>query len=598
MRLTSLLLSFILCVCMAANGQNLKISTVYDAKVEGGMTFVDMEPSYDGGFYAAGFSHDTFKFDGSIAPHSYSGGIQVVENIFLMKFDEYGSEEWVRMIFSSNANNLEVKYHTMHVDQNGNAHITGEKYKTSKTDSFLFQSSKTKFVGEKDDGFFIAEYSKKGDLVKTTALPIYLRLSSPFFKLNTASDTNDNYYISAAFEHEIEIKNHKFKIPLKGKYTYDPDIVVFKLDDKGKVPWADVYGGFKWEDKIMSMVYDGNDGLLIMSTTGPRMLFYDQTDSISTRWQKGVVVKYNTTNGKREWHTYNEVRNVRGEMAVDKDGNVFMAGLGFQGLIDIDGKKYGTYDQERHVSYIAKYNPSGVLKWIVRHDFEEGPNTHKPYANGYAQINQLKTDVAGNVYATGFFRDSLFLENGKVLYDPENTSFFTSYNSEGKMLAFDTIKHNIPVRSLVVPDTGKVMFDFIYYKNMNLRGEPFGISSGSNYSAAILTYGELCNELELNTFASGSHCLGSSASFKASAASFYPTNFQWYKDGNQLSSGEYLKIDSFSAINAGSYYVKGTNKCGTGKSKPFSLGFSQPTQEINHNRQMCVRMIAWPFQFL
>lgn len=575
-----LLTTISLLFCFNAVFSQKAISTVFDFKVEEGLEVKHMEPASDGGFYAAGFTMDTITFKNSIAGHSFSAKVSGDHNIFLLKVDKLGKPEWLRTMYTSNPDKLEFQYQHMHVDPLGNAHIMGYKEKKSTTDSFLIQQNDTSFIAHQNSGHFIAKYNAKGQLLKTTSVP----LPRPVNKSNlykVASDSHDNYFVAMHWDDEFEVGKHKFKQYNRPGTVTDRDIVVFKLTQKGDVPWADAFGGYAWFDNLENLVFDGNDGLYVLASTGKRMLFYDGKDSINGKLPgMGVLVKYNTKTGKRQWHTHEENRFLKGEIAVDKKGNVFMTGSINRGIITIDGKTYGTYNPTHFGAYISKYSAKGKLLWLSRHGCADGHPNDLPRAAAYVQINELKTDLGGNVYATGFFRDSIFLKNGDSYYNPEQTSFFSAFDTNGEYLAFDSLNYNIPARSMVVTDTGRVFFDFLYGKDVNVRGEKFTIGKPTarfGYSSAILTYGSLCNKVVLNSFTNTSHCKGSKVQLTALAPSFYPPKYSWFKDKKLIGTTASLKLNSFSASDTGMYQVVAHSKCGIDTSNAFKLGITAET---------------------
>ncbi|HWQ81041.1 MAG TPA: hypothetical protein VN514_02130 [Ignavibacteria bacterium] len=96
------------------------------------------------------------------------------------------------------------------------------------------------------------------------------------------------------------------------------------------------------------------------------------------------------------------------QIAVDKDGNIFVTGTAVTGPFD------------NRTSYLdivtIKYNPDGYMLWAISY-LNPGPYADSPVS--------LVTDKSGNVYVTGVFQDSI---------DYTNNFVTLKYSSNGDLL--------------------------------------------------------------------------------------------------------------------------------------------------------------------
>ncbi len=106
-------------------------------------------------------------------------------------------------------------------------------------------------------------------------------------------------------------------------------------------------------------------------------------------------------------------------VAVDKSGNVFVAGDFFGQAVfgDVTLTSAGETDL-----FLAKYDQNGALQWAQR-------------AGGVGADagNHVAVDAAGNVYITGWFRDSATFGNVTLTNTGEYTAFVARYDPNGNL---------------------------------------------------------------------------------------------------------------------------------------------------------------------
>jgi hypothetical protein len=111
--------------------------------------------------------------------------------------------------------------------------------------------------------------------------------------------------------------------------------------------------------------------------------------------------------------------------ATDPSGNVYVTGY-FTNTVDFDGTSVTTTGGRE--IYVAKYNGSGVLKWI------KTAGCNKP--NVFDQGNDIATDASGNVYVIGDFGDTASFDGIQVIATPAvianaTNCFVAKYNTSG-----------------------------------------------------------------------------------------------------------------------------------------------------------------------
>jgi uncharacterized delta-60 repeat protein len=221
------------------------------------------------------------------------------------------------------------------------------------------------------------------------------------------------------------------------------------VDDVGNVYVTGMsYGGSTNED-FLTVKYtpDGEEVWVARhdhdyDDTGGRAIALDGAGNVyiggAVTWPDGndyYVIKYDA-DGVEQWtYRYNCVpdgwEELRG-FAVDADGNVYMTGTS-QGESGPGHYDYAT----------VKLDTDGNEEWVARFN---GPADQSEVAQS------LAVDVAGNVYVTGFSRQTVggSFDYATVKYDPEGSEEWVAWH-EG--LEYD---HDLDVAALAVDDDGCV----------------------------------------------------------------------------------------------------------------------------------------------
>lgn len=228
-----------------------------------------------------------------------------------------------------------------------------------------------------------------------------------------------------------------------------------------------------------------------------------------------------------------------GGIAVDNSGNVFVAG-GFKSTVDFDpsaGTAIHTtpanYDFD---AYISKFDSNGNFLWV---------KTFGGLAVGWDEIFAITTDASGNVYVSGFFKNTVDFDPGAAVFNMTEMGF-----GSGDMFIskFDTNGN------------------FIFAKQIGGNGSeiPRGIAldnSGNIYTTGEINSAKLSNGTILTTdFDPGPAVFPLSSTTALDGDVFISKldasgNFVWAKNigGNYSDNSKAIDIDTF-----GNIYITGT----------------------------------------
>ena len=162
------------------------------------------------------------------------------------------------------------------------------------------------------------------------------------------------------------------------------DYATIKYNTSGVQEWVARYDGPEnWWDDSYAIAVDSDHNVCVTGRS-----YY------STQGFHYVTVKYDSL-GNEQW-VADYCRGEAYAIAVDHEGNVHVTGGSGGSGTDYD---YAT----------VKYNSSGVEQWVARYNGS---------ANGPDRAQAIAVDNAGNVYVTGWARDSLtYVDYVTIKYD-------------------------------------------------------------------------------------------------------------------------------------------------------------------------------------
>lgn len=310
-------------------------------------------------------------------------------DIFIHKTDSAGNTLWVKSYGESSTNQATA----VALDNDGNIYCTG--YFSGSID--FNDDNISDLTAKSYTDIFILKIDKDGTTVWVKSI---VGSSSTLCKgLGIAVDKDGNVYSTGFYVNSIDVdgdNNNDFTA------LASQDAYLHKLDKDGNFVWAKTIGGSSSEYGTAVAVDKGGNVYL----TG---YFYGTTDFdgdgnidfTAVSGKDGFIQKWSPA-GNSIW-----IKQLGGssgsssdDIAVDANGNVYSTGY-FEGTADFsnsggaDLTSKGGYD-----AFITKFDTDGNYKWANQFG---GP--------GYDGANSVAVDHLGNVFCTGYFKDSVDYDN-------------------------------------------------------------------------------------------------------------------------------------------------------------------------------------------
>ncbi len=355
--------------------------------------------------------------NGNVYVAGWTGGGAAADYITL-KYDSAGAQQWVQT-YNGPANGRDV-VSAMCIDGSGNVYVTGASVGDSIT---------AEFVTIKYDNSGIQQWVQRYSAVIPNSLG---------GAASIAVDNNGNVYVTGVMYFN------------KSNGGIHSDYVTIKYNSAGIEQWVRRYdGGFEFDDESRAVAIDTNGNAYVTGWS---------QDSLQV--QDIVTIKYNSA-GVQQWidrYHLNVLSQQPYDIALGKDGNIYVAGKGFtikytpagsrQWAVQSDANLFSmAVDSNNNVyvvgygflggSVIIKYNSSGVQQWLqsfsefgfisiavdndgnsfatgstgnpndyatVKYDssgVEQWVQRYDGPANGLDVSNSIAVDNNGNVYVTG-----------------------------------------------------------------------------------------------------------------------------------------------------------------------------------------------------
>lgn len=224
------------------------------------------------------------------------------------------------------------------------------------------------------------------------------------------ADNVGNIYVTGSFQAVAQFGG--VSATSKG----ERDVFIAKYSDSGNLIWVKTHGGSGY-DEGSSLRLDA-EGKHIVVTGFMQNCEFDNT------FLKGspfFVAKYDTS-GLIQW--VKEVKTTGGgsetSVALDTRGNTFITGGAFGSTVFDTIGIYISF-------FIAKYDPSGVIKWV------RGTHTGSAAA---VQPSDIACDLLNNVYVTGFIQNSIIQFDSTHFLTPQagGNLFLVKYDNEGNVV--------------------------------------------------------------------------------------------------------------------------------------------------------------------
>lgn len=314
--------------------------------------------------------------------------------IFLNKYDSGGTVLWTKTLLEGGNEACGIT-----VDFSGCIYVTG--YFTSSTLSFdSIILNKQSYID-----LFLVKYNPNGTVIWAK------RAGGSARGASVTADLSGNVFVCGSFSSLVltfdSITVNNLYLGTISGQTPNRNLFLTKYDSNGNVIWVKVAGGnYNNADPAdASSVTTDNLGNVYMTggfacmsiAFGPQVLVLQNN---TNRGGDMFIVKYDN-NGNTIWaKSAGNIASVwAASVAVDAFGNVYVAGsfasfsLTFDSftLINPHGSSCCWYGSQYYADFIVKYENNGNVSWAKT-----------LYGNNGGQANAITIDVCGNIYMTGY----------------------------------------------------------------------------------------------------------------------------------------------------------------------------------------------------
>jgi len=281
------------------------------------------------------------------------------------------------------------------VDGDGYSYTTG--YTTGIID--------TNRTGSVQEDVFVARYDKDGTRLWISQMGVASYMTEG---CGIAVDSSGNSYVAGWTEANLEAGT--------GSATGEVEFFIAKYDKDGTRSWVKQLGG-------SASTFSPGLAVAVDSSGNSYVTGYTDADldgagpGALTGTYDIFVAKYDTS-GTLQWVKQlgaTGAENYGNSIAVDQNGNCYVTGNARGDIDTIGSGLTGTTDV-----FIAKYNTSGALQWVI----QKGVNAKETYGYG------IDVDASGNSYVAGTTYGDLDGAGSGVLVGTSDV-FVMKYNSSG-----------------------------------------------------------------------------------------------------------------------------------------------------------------------
>lgn len=347
----------------------------------------------NGNVYITGYFEGTSDFDPGIGTYDLtsSGG----EDVFIQKLDSNGSFVWVKQLGAS-AND---RGYSINVDFLGNLYITGYFLYTVDFDPGVGTSN---IMSSGVDDVFILKLDANGNFKWAQSLGGSGYSDEGF---SIATDAIGNVYTSGIFSGTVDFDKGAGTTNLTAVGGFD--LFLQKLDSSGNFIWAKSVGGTDqiW---VQSIDIDSQANVCLTGHFKGTADFNPGTgvDNLISSGLDDVFILKLDSSGNFQWaKSMGSNKMDKGHsITFDTEGNIYTTGyFGGPGPTDFDpGAGINNLNANGFSDiFIQKLNPNGDFVWAK----SIGGSL---WAHGLG----ITTDSEDNIYATGFFYDTVDFDPG------------------------------------------------------------------------------------------------------------------------------------------------------------------------------------------
>jgi len=284
-------------------------------------------------------------------------------------------------------------------DADGNSYVTGYFMGTATFGDFTIASSGAHDV-------FVAKLGTDGNWQWVTQAGG----SSVDFGMGISVDADGNLYVIGRFGGIAYFGD--FTITSSG----NDDIFVAKLDADGDWLWATQAGGSS-SDIGPGIIVDANGDLYVTGSFAETAAFGDFT--LTSSGDRDVFVAKLGTDGNWLWAEQaggSDDDNGRG-ISVDADGNSYVSGM-FEGTATFGADELTSSGMND--VYVAKLGTDGNWQWVKQAGGSSSDVAHS-----------ISVDADGNLYVTGFFRETATFGDFTLTSSGEHDIFVAELGTDG-----------------------------------------------------------------------------------------------------------------------------------------------------------------------
>jgi hypothetical protein len=303
-------------------------------------------------------------------------------------------------------------------DAEGNIIMTG----AFQSESLTLGSVKLDNVNAPNQDLFLAKMNSAGEVIWA------LRAggTQADYGLSLAIDPAGNIYLGGYFK-STSISIDGIVLSNPGSPFGDPFLA--KFDKDGNIIWARKSTNALSSDATTSITTDQSGNVYVTGTFISDVITFGGTTLTNSgaQSQELYIVKYSPS-GEVLWAESfggagDEVGNA---IAVDDQGNAFLAGQFTSPSIIIGSTTLTNDNAPNNDLFLAKYNPNGDVLWAFRSGGSDSD-----------YLLSLASDGAGNMYGAGYFKSTSMTIGSTALVNegsPFGDSFLAKFDGDGKTL--------------------------------------------------------------------------------------------------------------------------------------------------------------------